>query len=146
MTDDLAAFLNARLDEDEAAAVAAAEADRRYGGRPNWSAFGNIVIDAGDPDWAAVDLSPCFEDASVGAHIVRHDPARVLREVEAKRHILIEHETRNRGEGHDGRPRCHVCTAIANGQARRFAAPCPTLRMVASIYSDHPDYREDWKP
>jgi len=24
--------------------------------------------------------------------------------------------------------------------------PCPTLRLLASVYSDHPDYREEWRP
>jgi len=23
---------------------------------------------------------------------------------------------------------------------------CPTLRALASVYADHPDYREEWKP
>jgi hypothetical protein len=85
--------LAARLDEDEDCALAAARADGRYAGRPHWSASGGIVTDAADPDWAVVDISPYTEDASLGAHIARHDPARVLRYVEAVRAILTEIKT-----------------------------------------------------
>lgn len=24
--------------------------------------------------------------------------------------------------------------------------PCPTLRSLAAIYADHPDYRKEWRP
>jgi hypothetical protein len=83
--DDLIAFLNARLDEDEAAAKQAAGGI--HGRRENYKA---IVADAADPDnWAIVDLSPLAEDEYLGTHIARHDPARVLREVAAKRAILL---------------------------------------------------------
>ena len=72
-TDDLIAFLNARLDEDEAAAKAAwgVEWDWRYVTRP----FG--------------------ERPSIAhtVHIARHDPARVLREVAFKRAILGQYRT-----------------------------------------------------
>jgi len=115
---DLVAFLKARLDEDEAAANAAwgVEWDWRYIARP----FG--------------------ERPSIAhtVHIARHDPARVLREVEARRGIIREHEIR------DGR--CRVCTAIHDGRATRFRAPCPTLLFLAAVFSDHPDYRQEWKP
>ncbi len=71
---------------------------------------------------------------------------RPLREAAAKRAILAEHGPANGGRDTD---RCRVCTAIAHtgmGQtdARRFRAPCPTLLFLAAVYSDHPDYREEW--
>jgi Family of unknown function (DUF6221) len=146
--DDLIAFLEARLDEDEAAAVAAAEADKRYGGRPHWSALGNIVIDAGDPDWAVADLGPCLEDASVAAHIVRHDPARVLREVEADRKLLAELEQARKFSDHmfssplpEG-----VASGEVLGERMRAATQVLTLERVVVIraerFSDHPDYRQ----
>jgi len=46
VSDDLAAFLRARLDEEEAAAKAAATDTAKYGGRPRWVNAGGLVIDA----------------------------------------------------------------------------------------------------
>jgi Family of unknown function (DUF6221) len=89
LTDAEIEFLRSQLDEDEKAAVAAARADGRYGGRPHWSPLGTgMVTDSEDPDWAVVDLTPCIEDGDLAAHIARHDPARELREVEVKRKRL----------------------------------------------------------
>jgi len=132
--DELTAFLTARLDEDEAAAVAAA-GDGTFGGRPHWSAAGTIVTDAGDPDWAVVDLSPCIEDAALGVHIARHDPARALREVEFGRPVLVAYETRVRafGEGcpsataaSSSTPRPSTAiTRITGRSGRRMPAHCP---------------------
>jgi hypothetical protein len=86
-------------------------------------------------------------------HIARHDPARVLREVAAKRATLAEHEPRvpreSDGQWHGQPPdrlRCRVCAATAHGQWTRFIAPCWTLLQVASVYSDHPDYDPAWSP
>jgi hypothetical protein len=58
--------------------------------------------------------------------------------VEAMRAIIREHEIR------DGR--CRVCTAIHDGRATRFRAPCPTLLFLAAVYSGHPDYQQKWAP
>lgn len=103
-------FLTARLDEDEAAAKAAAS-------RP----LGDQWIDG-------------TRLTAVAAHIARHDPARVLREVEAKRKILNS----------------WVSAATAD---RYSAGPEPidhfqdglehALRLLATAWSDHPDYRQD---
>lgn len=96
MTEDLVAFVNARLDEDEELARSA-----QY----NW-----IVV-------AEPELSG-------NKHIVRHDPARVLRGVEAKRRIL--------------------------GWAQTGALPPYeidyVLTALASEWSTHEAYREEWKP
>jgi hypothetical protein len=68
------------------------------------------------------------------AHIVRHDPARVLREIEAKRRILAEHSLNG-----------WVCTTCDNGEVEQVF-PCPTLRLLALPYEDRPGYREAWRP
>jgi Family of unknown function (DUF6221) len=60
------------------------------------------------------------------------DPDRVLREVEAKRAILAEHDVR-----HD------PCDAH---NASLESIPCPTLELLAAVYRDHPDYDPTWKP
>lgn len=79
---------------------------------------------------------------------LRWAPARVLAECETKRLIIKEH-------GSD-RWDCAVCAeeesfsedSDGNGEWYRSAkhAPCPTLRFLALPYSDHPDYREEWRP
>lgn len=60
-------------------------------------------------------------DAAAAAHIVRHDPARVLREVEAKRRMIAECEA-----------------TIRQGLSMGLAETM--LAMLAEPYQDHPDY------
>jgi hypothetical protein len=72
---------------------------------------------------------------AIAAHVAMHDPARVLREVEAKRAIMEQHP-----EGEDGW--CGDQMALTGCKWERW--PCPTLRHLAAAYSDHPDYREEW--
>lgn len=100
---DLIAFLNARLDEDEAAARAAAE-------HP-WTRFGAQTA-------AQVD------------HIARHDPARVLREVEARRAIIR---------------RCAVRMNEMDVHPNGLVSPRAVLARqalidLAVIWNDHPDF------
>ena len=126
---DLITFLSARLDEDERYAKAALSS-------PESANSGNGVR-ALDGKLA---IRPSAMSDALALHFVRHDPARVLREVEAKRRILQEHEPTQQDA-----TRCRVCTAIAGGHATRFRAPCWTLVLLAAVYSDHPDYMQEWK-
>jgi len=132
---DLVTFLRARADEDEAAAVAA-----RDGG--TWGAAHDFVVD---------DL--CGVGELAAAHIARHDPARVLREVEAKRRIVKLHEriwihpaADEFNDAHlttEPMPVCASCRPEM--QFRRAQSwPCRTLRTLALPYADHPDYQEGW--
>ncbi|MEU8028910.1 DUF6221 family protein [Streptomyces sp. NPDC049099] len=66
-------------------------------------------------------------------HVARHDPARVLRNVEAGRALLAEHRP-----GEDGR--CRTCAAATGGS--RQPAPCATLRLLALPFAAHPEYAE----
>ena len=69
-------------------------------------------------------------------HIARHDPARVLREVEAKRRILYTCDTATRMWLH----------ARTEEYADGVADPGDTiLRALASVYADHPDYDPEWR-
>ena len=126
---DLVAFIRARLDEDEATA-------KRV--KPNQS-----------PNELRAMV---MREDSEPFLIV--DSARVLREVEAKQRILDEHA--------DDDGFCRICTVedrqentleeIRNDGPfmtivrRPLWHPCPTLRLLALPYADHPDYREEWKP
>ncbi|SFK92400.1 hypothetical protein SAMN05216275_14152 [Streptosporangium canum] len=136
---DLVAFLRARLDEDEQTARAA------HG--PNWNAEKRDVA-YGD-EWVVSAMTRA--DA---AHIARHDPARVLREVEAKRQIINEHPALpGFKEGH-AYTVCTRCSdyrgdddrSIGDRLIRPAEAPCKTLRLLGLLYADHPDYRQEWNP
>lgn len=80
--DDLIAFLRARLDETEAAAKAAGddEAGRTWTGSDNGYPDGGTVTDGRGRTVVCDEGAP---DTAQALHIGRHDPARVLREVEA---------------------------------------------------------------
>ena len=157
MNDDLAGFLNARLDEDEAAASAATtgpwewETPDRIG---EWTDHGpnlmsktatwrspegrgpnpSMVLGAWGYDAWGVSIDD--EDA---AHIARHDPARVLREVAAKRTII---EWWQRGDPQPGDP---APSPTYEGW-RKSLPGYQLLRQLAAVYSDHPDYRQEWTP
>jgi hypothetical protein len=134
------------VDEDERTASLAARSgfpDASYG--PAWS-------------YEAVDAR--MSKAQVGpdtfGHIARWDPARVLREVEAKRRRLVRHVPERRrltlieesGETSLAFYVCTFCTpnlVIERGQ-RIVEWPCPDVRDDAGVYDDAPGYRPEWRP
>ncbi len=85
-------------------------------------------------------------DPSAAGHIARHDPARVLREVAAKRRIMELHQEGLSNdfpmgvEPAEGDILCMTC----DDRALKQYYPCPTLRLLALPYADHADYRADW--
>jgi hypothetical protein len=106
---NLTEFLAARLDEDEAAARSCADNDGNLGWRdsPVQASLGDHTIrTTGSRPVARIREADSRGDESVprilspdavAAHITRHDPARVLREVEAKRAILAAHAVEEAG-------------------------------------------------
>jgi hypothetical protein len=120
VTMTLTEFLLARIAEDEAAATSA-------------SHHSHLVHD--------------YERDNHGFLWVR--TTRVLAECEAKRRIVEEH----RPGGHlgDAPDECSTC---AEGATEHYGDPvwygqdwpCTTLSLLALPYSDHPDYRSEWKP
>jgi hypothetical protein len=134
MTDDLVAFLRARLDEDEQAALGTLDPLAligRHRGKPEqrWKVTesGRAIIDADGNTLRAKDVFPAEAE-----HIVRHDPARVLAEVDAKRDVLRLAE-----RAHD-----YHATFVSG-----FAAAMEdALRKFALAYADHPAYRAAWAP
>lgn len=75
--------------------------------------------------------------SGVGGHIVRHDPARVLRDVEAKRRILAAYVDDDR---------------VRFGAFESCSDSCPAtvldevLKLLALPYGQHPDYQSGWAP
>ena len=148
MTNDLLAFLNARLDEDEAAAEAAARKRK-----PPWRAEVYAGGLAGSINNSPEGASPARHDrghvaeaisGTVAPHIARHDPARVLREVAAKRAVIatvFAYEAKIDGEW----ACCHSADEIAAGSCPETRLDDITaLRELAAIWVGHPDYRDEW--
>jgi len=139
---DLVAFLLARLDEDQAIALGVSIGPRKpelwiaklwpFGKAPrNWAVdcpFGAVVVDG------------AFEASA--AHIARHNPARVLAEIAAKRAIIDAHPNVNDGD-------CGTCVRAGWGYPTHGGStiehwPCPTLRLLAAPFADHEDFDPAW--
>lgn len=116
-------FVLARIADDEAAAHACAEAYP-----PPWDVTDrghSALVRADEPNFRAVaelQQSDCLDrwPGEYLEHIARHDPARVLRECTAMRAIVTS------AISYDCEP---AEQAVAH---------------LASIWADHPDYREEW--
>ena len=120
---DLVAFCEARVSEDEAAALES----------KNAPAGAARFVDA--DQWSQSLIWLTGED-------------RMIREVEAKRAILAAHVPYF--EPAEAVPDiCAVCVTGKDGYAENWLMdlwPCLPVRAIAAIWSDHPDYEEGWKP
>lgn len=122
-------FLEARIAEDEADAQAADE-----GRLLTWSKNDHMVI---------VD----------SGFIQTFTPSRVLREVAAKRAVVVEHKlvpAKNVWGKSTGGFGCELCDSTPDldlgGIEIERSGGCKTLRTLAVIFSDHPDFDEEWRP
>ena len=119
---DLTEFVLARIAEDEAAARDALEDGR---GTP-------------EPEpWLAVG----WPRSEHPGPVVFVGPERFLAECEAKRRTVNRHRPEEFMDA-PGEFFCLRCQPSGN----RGMWPCPDLRDLASVYAEHPDYREEWKP
>jgi hypothetical protein len=152
---DLVAFVRVCLDEDERVARAA---------KPGpWSHLSPYDEDDGDGDAEGGVYDShgnifVYPEGSVtrfdARHIARHDPARVLAEVAAKRAILElhdgEHQCRELVTGvypHDwpsAAPWGSAGEAWRHASSEHFEGPCPTLRLLAQPYAGREGWREEW--
>lgn len=147
-TTTLTDFLLARLAEDEAEARKAVNA-ARPGLHWRWDApDGSEDSDASRwlrtveefPTTSGVGPLPAFplgsettvEPAPAMSHIARHDPARVLAEVEAKRAIVES----CRADYEYAQSRNDDTTELAEEVMWALALP----------FADHPDFDESWRP
>ncbi len=161
--DELITFLRARLDEDERTAHKTAALCGCHPEAPSWSfddkaTDGRIIVD-NDPHpdikrrlgrrWNGT-----YEGMFAAVHVARHDPARVLRDVKAKREIVDEHQPANPDavprEGEPGWPDrpWFYCKTCGSGEANEYPTtwPCRTLRLLALPYAGQPAYRAEWRP
>jgi len=138
MASDLIAFLTARLDEEEREAKYALERLSECAG-----------IQVSDPDddgdigrcdllcldeFGYLELDKTGHMVAYSFHALRHNPARALREIEARRSIIKVHDLAE-----------HYCPLpVVPGRHGQLwtpeEGPCWTLHLLAVAYSDHPDY------
>lgn len=124
-------FIEARLAEDERAAAAASV---EYEGE-TWTAAGDSVNTITVSNIAAT-VEKTYSQG-VAEHIARHDPARVLRQVAMVRAMMRHAEEAG-----------SLDMTVENDRAvgPRTLPYIDDLmhRDIASIWSDHPDYRQEW--
>jgi hypothetical protein len=145
----LVEFLLARLDDDEcvakAATIPAHDGPNAHQPHPELSAWRYVqdgeVEYVSTPEMLAHNHEPYQVTAdsegilpavseSVGPHIARHDPARVLRRVAAERRIIALVESTD-----------------VPGWGDTHGEMVKVLRFLALPYAGHhPDYQEEWKP
>lgn len=133
MTDNLIAFIEARLADDETAARNAGgevwdftgvNCEVRTRERKGYGEFGRVVA-------YCRHGNPVQEDLALAIHIAQYDPDRALRKIAARRAVLNAYRTeRERGFGGSGYT-----------EGLEFA-----LRHAAAVWDDHSDYREEWRP
>lgn len=75
---------------------------------------------------------------TVAGHIARHDPARVLAECEAKRRIVEEYAERDAD--------VDLMLGPDVTRQRQWSGLHMAVNLLAAVYADHPDYRDEWKP
>ena len=124
-------FLEARIGEDEA--YAAQAQGEHYG----WIDY-----------WRVADTRQGTRTESViYAHAFRFDPERTLAECAAKRAIIAEHVAEWGScatclDGDDGACGDPECCGSPSNIMKHY--PCPTVRALAAVYKDHPDYQQEW--
>lgn len=130
MTADLIAFIRARLDKDaEVAQAATQETTGRWTARNTGN--GDTFVE--DDDGAMILPTVRTQGVVQFHHIARHDPARALRGIEAKRRIVALHSD---PDGNDP-----ACSSIVYPE---HAEDCETLHLLATEYADHPDFDPSW--
>ncbi|MFJ9576236.1 DUF6221 family protein [Streptomyces sp. NPDC101191] len=122
MNPDLVTCLKARLDEE-------ADLARRCDG----DGCGQWTAQEGTVDFSRGELAGF--PPPIALHVALHDPARVLREIEARRRVLARHEF-SPAIGDPELP-------WDNRDDRQYDGepwPCEDILDLALPYADHPDY------
>lgn len=146
MTDDLVAFLTARLDEKRALATRVAA---RY------VKSGPYSETPGEPIWPLPTIEAQLRgrepEIAEGLDLIKlYSPARVLAEVEAARRIIAEHPHYKANSPDSaywtadfGCGTCHIHQHDGGIFGEGW---CKTLRLLALPDASHPSYREEWRP
>ncbi|AHH20736.1 hypothetical protein NONO_c59600 [Nocardia nova SH22a] len=129
-------FITERIADDDTAAMGASI---EYG-YETWTADANSVDTITESNVAhPVELT--YNDA-VAVHVARQDPQRVHRHCEFARGLLDAYRTAVAAR--DSRNQ-HATNAFTAGQdAAAIMWLGWALQKTAAIWSDHPDYRQEW--
>ena len=142
-TPSIVEFLAARLQEDEDAAKAVQTPYRLYvyddgqvrepeiEDRPDSDDYGTYRRD--------IDGDDILPNRHTG-YALLYDPARVLREVAAKRAIVDLHGGSHECSTYNHNGEVDNCTWCLGPE------DCSTMLSLAAVYSYHPEFREEWKP
>ncbi|GGU54716.1 DUF6221 family protein [Streptomyces lavendofoliae] len=129
---ELVDFLRARLDEDADTASAASP------GPWHVNAESDEVLAVDDIAVADGFALSGQQLRATTAHIARHNPARILAEVDAKRQMVDDY-ARNAAAAE-----AEQCPNEWNGGIDKLGYF--VLPLLALPYADHPDYRDEWRP
>lgn len=149
--DELVRWFGEQLDEDERIARAATLGPWIQSGIGDYG----WTVDFGRPG-AGVETADSDQGLADADFIATHNPARVLRETDAKRHIVDMCATalhdravlreRMRAVIHSDPEefgQLHQQESRLIEEAQRLS---PVIRLLALPYADRPGYREDWRP
>jgi hypothetical protein len=148
MTDGLPEWLRAQLDEDERIARAVRVPPGWHqgpGDDPEWTDKEMVCMwppefhtpYEKDKHWRGLSV----DGPELAAHIAEHDPARVLREIEAKRAIVARYEFACREASRVDLDEDERETWIRVGGALQSV-----VIQLAAVYADRPGYREAVRP
>jgi Family of unknown function (DUF6221) len=141
MSDDLVTWLRAQLDEDERVARASWQGNGwRHENQPSEVWTGKFA-----PGHTCIPIAKAWDEPTA-EHIARHDPARALLEVEARRRIIAAHPLANEP---GVPPHCETCRYVRDEDDPEpfpeAGYPCPTVRLLALPHADRDGYREEWR-
>jgi hypothetical protein len=148
----IAEFVETRLDEDTHAATEATPGTWRYNPQKHYHIPGTVhfyeSVFAGPPGAEALSIaqtgqSDDRQSMRDAAFIAHNDPTRALREAQVKQELIALHAAITGC--------CAVCVESPWGyptpdEVSPLAWPCRTVRLLASSWRDHPDYRPEWRP
>lgn len=134
--DELIAFLNARITDDERIAAAASNAPWQIQTDGDWSILRDADGDRIVSSYDDADFLPADAD-----HIARHDPARVLADIAAKRAIV------RMAENAQYAVNAGSLSSWNRGQdSGALSVLTDAIRLLAMPYANHPDFHPDFKP
>lgn len=140
--DDLVQWLRAQLDDDESAALGA-----------KGDTLGRWTRDDGPPEGIVLYDKSGKLTVGQARHIARHDPARVLREIEAKRRLLDDYTAtarirdeaaeRIKAAGDHPDPKDLETWDRAQRESAILEGP---VQLAALPFNDRRGYCEEWRP
>lgn len=142
---ELMEWLRVQLDKDERIARAACwdEQSDVWTARPPRDRYARYTVVDYLDDGVVVVTPENADDDGVGRHVAEWDPARVMREIDAKRGALAQYTA-----AVDRMDQAMRDDDTAAYRAARVEAQAlqPVIRRDAAVYSERPGYREEWRP